>query len=246
MRLRLARLAHPPGTANPATDHEPAAYPPGLPPPAEAPVTVVECETDERPEAPEPADSPFTIAAVPRRVLALAAVAVLVLAGLVAWWSWPRPEPVAVPVEAAVSEAGPAAMLVVSVAGKVRRPGLVEVPPGSRVADALAAAGGVADPADLGMLNLARKVVDGELIIVGPATAGTGTGGPGAGHTAPVNLNAATVAELDGLPGVGPVLAQRIVDHRDAEGPFASIEELRQVDGIGAARFADLKDRVTV
>ncbi|HEY1174741.1 MAG TPA: SLBB domain-containing protein, partial [Phytomonospora sp.] len=189
MRRRLAQLAHPPGP--PPT--KPAAYPPDLPPPAEATVTVVECETAE--PAPEEAttDAPLTIAALPRRILALAAVGVLVLAGLVAWWSWPRPEPVAAPAQTAASEPGPTAPLIVSVAGAVRRPGLGEVPPGSRVADAIAAAGGVADPTDLGLLNLARKVVDGELIIVGADTAtGAAATGPGGG---PHNRNAATAPE---------------------------------------------------
>jgi len=260
MRRRLASLAHPPGalpaanrpaaavpptTRKAAGSRDDAPYPPDLPPPEKAPVTVVECEraeTSDPPAADTP--SPFTIPAVPRRILAFAAVAVLLVATVVAWFSWPRPEAVAEPTEVVTGGPTPAAtLLVVSVAGKVRRPGLVEVPVGSRVADAIAAAGGVADPADLGLLNLARKVVDGELIVVGATGTGSGTGSQAAG---PINLNAATVTDLDTLPGVGPVLAQRIVDYRDANGGFASVDELRQVDGIGAARFADLKDQVTV
>ncbi|MEV0650892.1 ComEA family DNA-binding protein [Phytomonospora sp. NPDC050363] len=198
-----------------------------------------------------------TVGALPRRVLAVVAAGVVVVAGVVAWLSWPRPEavtPVGGGVEQVATASAPVVMLVVSVAGEVRRPGLVEVPPGSRVADAIAAAGGVRDPADVGLLNLARKVVDGELIVVGSTATGPGRpggGAPGApavpgANPAPVNLNAATVAELDTLPGVGPVLAQRIVDYRDANGGFTTVDQLRQVDGIGSARFADLKDRVTV
>lgn len=266
MRRRLASLAHPPGALSsdirpanlrPANVRpakgEPAPFPPDLPPPEKAPVTVVECEraeTAEPPSATPDDDTPsaFAISAVPRRILAFAAVAVLLVAAVVAWLSWPRPEAVAEPTEVLTSGPAPAAaLLVVSVAGKVRRPGLVEVPPGSRVADAIAAAGGVADPADLGLLNLARKVVDGELIVVGTTGTGTGTGtSTGSQAAGPINLNAATITDLDTLPGVGPVLAQRIVDYRDANGGFASVDELRQVDGIGTARFDDLKDQVTV
>lgn len=234
MRRRLAALAHPKAAAP---------YPDDLPAPEKAPVTVVECEPPKA-DAPDPGSpSPFAIPTVPRRVLAIAAAAVLLIAGVVAWLSWPRPEAITEPTEVITGGPAPAmTLLVVSVAGNVRHPGLVEVPPGSRVADAIEAAGGVTDPADLGLLNLARKVVDGELIVVG-ATGTTSAGAQGAG---PINLNAATVTDLDTLPGVGPVLAQRIVDYRDANGGFASVEELRQVDGIGAARFEDLKDRVTV
>jgi competence protein ComEA len=133
---------------------------------------------------------------------------------------------------------------VVAVAGKVRRPGLVRLPDGARVADALEAAGGVLPGADPGLVNLARKVTDGEQILVGldaPGASGAGpAGAPAAGQ--PVNLNTATAGQLDQLPGVGAVLAQRIVDRR----PYKSVDELREVDGIGEARFQKLKKLVTV
>jgi len=139
------------------------------------------------------------------------------------------------------------------VAGKVRRPGLVRLPAGARVADAITAAGGPLPGTDVSLLNLARKVVDGELILVGvPAPSGgnpTQAPGPGGAPGVPggkVNLNTATLAQLDALPGVGPVLAQRIIDHRERQGPFRSVGDLRQVDGIGAARFNQLEDLVTV
>jgi competence protein ComEA len=121
----------------------------------------------------------------------------------------------------------------------VQRPGLVELPAGSRVADALAAAGGALPETDLSTLNLARKVTDGELITVGVPTP---SGGPGA----PLNLNTATVAELEALPGVGPVLAQRIVDYRDEHGGFRTVDELNDVPGIGEATFRELEPRVAV
>jgi competence protein ComEA len=214
-----------------------------------------------------------------RGVKALAAVAAVVvaLAAVLAWRARPRIDAVAPPAfGAAGSSAGPdgggggvqasvpaatardgassAAEVVVAVGGKVRKPGLVRLPPGARVADALTAAGGADPGVDVAMLNLARKVVDGELILVGvtpsPGVAlGTGpavasTGGAAAGG--PVNLNTATLADLDGLPGVGPVLAQRILDARDAQGGFRSVGDLRKVNGIGDARYEQLKDLVTV
>jgi competence protein ComEA len=179
------------------------------------------------------------------------AVLACAVAGWSAWRARPRPETVeAVQVSAGLPVSGspsPAAVVVVAVAGAVRRPGLVRLPSGARVADAVAAAGGVRPGTDLGTLNLARRLVDGELVTVGgvaPA-AGSPPGTAGA-HGALVDLNTATVGELDSLPGVGPVLAQRIVDHRTQHGPFATVDQLREVDGIGESRFAELRNRVTV
>ncbi|KOG52720.1 DNA-binding protein [Streptomyces virginiae] len=150
--------------------------------------------------------------------------------------------------------AGGAARIVVDISGKVRDPGVRRLPAGSRVEDALAAAGGVRPGTDTTGLNRARVLVDGEQVVVGapaqPAVAGAAGGpGPGAGPgpgpgPGPLSLGSATVAQLDGLPGVGPVLAQHIVDFRTARGGFRSVEELRQVDGIGERRFADLRTLV--
>ena len=168
---------------------------------------------------------------------ALAAVAVLVAlgAGVLAWRSRPSVEPVESPIVTATP-----AMLVVAVAGQVQRPGLVTLPVGARVADAIEAAGGVLPGTDLGTLNLARKLVDGELVTVGVSSAEAETAG------GLVNLNTATVATLQTLPGVGPVLAQRIIDYREQHGGFASVDELRRVTGIGEAKFAELQAWVTV
>ncbi|MFD3697646.1 helix-hairpin-helix domain-containing protein [Streptomyces sp. NPDC058646] len=143
---------------------------------------------------------------------------------------------------------GSGSPVVVDVSGKVREPGVRRLPAGSRVEDALAAAGGVRPGTDTTGLNRARVLVDGEQVLVGapaepqqpPGGARPGTG-PGAG---PISLGSATVEQLDGLPGVGPVLAQHIVDFRTARGGFRSVEELRQVEGIGERRFADLRTRV--
>jgi competence protein ComEA len=197
--------------------------------------------------------------------VALVAVAMLaaLVVGVYVWHDRPQPQPVAAPppVSAAdpVTSAGPsvpAASLVVAVTGKVRHPGVVSVPAGARVIDVLKAAGGPLPGADLAMLNLARKVADGELVAVGvpvpaadvPAAAGdTGANPAGAGAPAqPVDLNTATLAELDTLPGVGPVLAQRILDWRTAHGQFASVDQLADVPGIGDSRMAQLRDLVRV
>ncbi|MFJ4471046.1 helix-hairpin-helix domain-containing protein [Streptomyces sp. NPDC089424] len=149
----------------------------------------------------------------------------------------------------------PVAEIVVDVSGKVREPGIHRLPAGSRVADALKAAGGVRPGTDVEGLNRARFLVDGEQVVVGaPATAavpaapavpggGVPAGGAGA-PAAPVSLNTATAEQLDTLPGVGPVLAQHIIDHRTRHGGFRSVDELREVDGIGERRFADLRDLV--
>ena len=144
------------------------------------------------------------------------------------------------------------AEIVVDVSGKVRHPGIHRLPPGSRVVDALRAAGGVRSGASTDGLNRARFLVDGEQVVVGgpaapapgPADAAAGgQTGSGAG-AAPVALNTATVDQLDTLPGVGPVLAQHIVDYRTQHGGFRSVDELREVNGIGDRRFADLRNLV--
>jgi competence protein ComEA len=189
------------------------------------------------------------------RALAVVAVAVVAIAGYLAWQAAPRTEPVAAiaspgAVGTVIPTAGPSrsATLVVAVTGRVRRPGLVRLPDGARVADALDEAGGVLPDTDLSTVNLARRVADGELIAIGvpgvPA-AGEVAGGPAA-PTGKVNLNTGTLAQLDALPGVGPVLAQRIIDHRARRGQFRSVGDLRQVEGIGDAKYEQLKDLVTV
>ncbi|MET9744394.1 MULTISPECIES: ComEA family DNA-binding protein [Streptomyces] len=141
--------------------------------------------------------------------------------------------------------------IVVDVGGKVRHPGVHSLPAGSRVADALRAAGGVRPGTKTDGLNRARFLVDGEQVIVGasapapPPAAGPAPGAPaGAAPGAPVSLNTATTDQLDTLPGVGPVLAQHIVDYRTEHGGFRSVDELREVNGIGERRFADLRDLV--
>jgi competence protein ComEA len=148
---------------------------------------------------------------------------------------------------AAPSKAADSA-LVVSVVGKVRSPGLVAVPSGARVADALSAAGGALHGTDLTALNLARKLTDGEQLYVGIPAPPQAVPQQADAPTAPgkLNLNTASAEQLDTLPGVGEVTAKRIVDWRTQHGSFSSVDQLQEVDGIGATKFSRLRDQVTV
>jgi competence protein ComEA len=140
--------------------------------------------------------------------------------------------------------------LYVDVAGAVHRPGLYRLPPGSRINDALARAGGATAIADLNLVNRAAPVTDGEQVLVpekvAQATAGAAaaTGDPSA-PAGPVHLNSATAEQLDALPGIGPATAQRIIDYRTQHGPFTSVDELDSVSGIGPAKMAELRGLVT-
>jgi competence protein ComEA len=199
--------------------------------------------------------------------LVLVAVLAAVFAAVAVWTGRPQAEPVrglpAVVVDGAQPPSSPTSpptstssaasgTLVVSVSGRVARPGLVRVPDGARVADVVAAAGGALRGTDLTGLNLARRVNDGEQVAVGvPAAPDAGGAQPSASSVggAPqgkVDLNTATVTQLDALPGVGPITAQHIVDWRTRNGRFAKIEQLREVDGIGEHRFQQLRELVTV
>lgn len=175
----------------------------------------------------------------------------------------PVPGEAAMPADPVPAPAPPAE-LVVSVVGLVHNPGLVRLPPGSRVADAITAAGGTTVGADPTGLNLAQRLADGDQVRVGavdagapPAGSATVSGGgvpaaaPGTGITVrpagtPVNLNTATESELDALPGVGPVTAKAIIAWRATNGRFTAVEQLGEVDGIGPARLARLRELVTV
>ena len=235
----------------------------------------------------------------PGRTGAIALVLVVVVAAVVAaigvWAARPQVQPVgglptvssghggaaaAAPGTAApggpAPPAAPGSPVVVSVVGKVARPGLVRVTDGARVADAVDAAGGALPGVDMSVLNLARRVGDGEQIAVGvppasdaapgaapasgrepgaspgeplPASGstagGSGTGG-GAAPGGKVDLNKATAADLDALPGVGPATASKILDWRAKNGRFTRIEQLREVNGIGERRYAQLSPLVTV
>jgi len=139
-------------------------------------------------------------------------------------------------------------VLVVDVAGAVRRPGLYRLPKGARIADAIARAGGMGRRAAAASVNLAAPLADGEQVVVPSAGAGgiAAGGVPGGAPlpSAPVDLNSATVEQLDALPGIGPVTAQKIVDYRTEHGPFTSIDDLDAIPGIGAARIENLRGLV--
>jgi competence protein ComEA len=188
-----------------------------------------------------------------RRRLAVALAGGLVLAVLVAIGvsvssgGAEHEAPPLLPVAVATESASAAeASIVVSVVGLVTRPGLVTLPEGARVADALREVGGPTPGADLGALNLARRLADGEQIYVGvpPPPGAEPVPGAAPGVADKVDLNTATLAELDTLPGVGPVTAQRILDWRTEHGRFDSVEQLREIDGIGPSRFTKLQDLV--
>lgn len=196
-----------------------------------------------------------------RRAVGALALVGLVAALVAAFFLWrSRPVPVAAPppsgervavVASSPSPSAAAQTVVVDVGGKVRHPGVFTLPAGSRVIDAVEAAGGAKRGADTTGLNLARRLADGEQVLVGvpppgaaaPGGAGPAPGAPGASR---ISLNTATAEQLEELPDVGPVLAQRIVDYRTEHGGFRSVEELLDVSGIGDKTFAGLKDKVTV
>jgi competence protein ComEA len=158
------------------------------------------------------------------------------------------PEPVAAPLEP-VAEPPPRAVLVVHVVGGVRRPGLYRLREGARIADAVERAGGATRGAELAAVNLAAPLVDGVQILVPrrvtPRTGGSVPQGPAALGAGPVSLSSASVDELDELPGIGPITAQKIVDYRTEHGPFASVDDLDAVSGIGPARIEQLRELVT-
>jgi competence protein ComEA len=193
-----------------------------------------------------------------RSLWAVGLAAALLLA---AWTWWDRPQVDPVPAPPPPSTASPAptttsvgevartsTTVVVSVVGQVAQPGLVTLQTGARVADAIEAAGGLLPGADPASVNLAAVVADGQQIAVGVpgAPPGDGAGGPAGPSGGLVNLNTATGAELDSLPGIGPVLAERIVAYRTAQGPFASVDALDDVPGIGPTIAAGLAGLVTV
>lgn len=213
------------------------------------------------------------------RALLVVVVVAAALTALLFWRGWPRPiasesasdgaasaalgrveSPLSEPASTATPGAAGTVEIVVHVVGRVRRPGVVRLPPGARVSDAVAAAGGLRERTNPATINLARLLVDGEQVFVGvQATEGStaasgvagagGGGGPGTGANAQgtkLDLNAATADQLEALDGIGPVLAERIISYRTQNGRFSSVDGLRQVSGIGPKIFAALSDRVRV
>jgi competence protein ComEA len=173
-------------------------------------------------------------------VLAAAALALLVVAGRTLAGAGAAAEQPAQPLVAESPAAAP--KLVVHVAGAVRRPGLYRLAEGKRVADAVARAGGATAPADTAAINLAAPLADGMQVVVPRRAPGGGAATAAGGR---VSLSSATAAELDALPGVGPVTAQKILDYRADHGGFRSIDDLDAIPGIGPARIEQLRDVVS-
>jgi competence protein ComEA len=197
----------------------------------------------------------------PSRKRAIVVLAVLAGLGLLGGYGFAvraRPKATSVALSSNAEVSATPRRVFVHVGGAVRRPGVYHLREGSRVTTAIVAAGGASSDADLDSLNLAAKVKDGDKILVperggaqqqhggagGSATiAGSSDGGPA---TSKVNLNTAQAADLETLPGIGPSIAQRIVEYRNKHGGFRRVEDLLEVPGIGPKKFEELKDHVTV
>jgi competence protein ComEA len=189
----------------------------------------------------------FTLTRARAAAAAVGAIAVVLLAARFLLPPEPAPAPAAAPPGAAAPTKGPE--VVVHVVGAVRRPGLYRLEQGKRIADAVARAGGPAPRADQSAVNLAAPLADGQQVVVParppPASAAAGTAADGdTARGGPVHLNTATLEQLDALPGVGPVTAQKILDYRQAHGAFASVDELDAIAGIGPARLESLREVV--
>jgi competence protein ComEA len=263
VRARLAALFQP---ADPAGER--AAGPPGEPPephPADATEHL-------RPEGMERPRRRLTS----RHVAVMAALTLMAVVASVGWLLRAKAVPIAVAAapgtatlsisstapstsSAATPTTSPAvtATILVHVIGAVASPGLVKLPPGARVADAISAAGGLRGDADPAELNLAAVVSDGSQIVIGTTSAPRGEVREGASSTgggttgaatasAVIDLNTATLAQLDSIPGVGPVTAQAILDYRTKHGRFTKVDELQEVDGIGTKTYAQIAPHVRV
>ncbi len=190
------------------------------------------------------------LSGVSRRQLFGAAAAVSILLVLVIRHLGGSAAPAVTPLQAPPRAAKPAAakLLVIDVAGAVRHPGLFRLQAGSRIDDAIAAAGGPTAKAQLDAVNLAAPIADGEQVVVpGRGSVGTPAAGPpaaGSSPSGPLDLHTATAEQLDSLPGIGPVTAQKILDYRQAHGAFHSVAELEGVPGIGPGRLSQLKGLV--
>lgn len=181
------------------------------------------------------------------RTLVLTAVSLLIVAAIVAFsLKWRPAEPITIEPPAPTSTPEP---IQVYVSGAVARADVYILPPDSIVRDALEAAGGATGEADIEHLNLAQPLRDGDHVYVpriGEAPTPIPREGEGPSVVWPININTATQAELELLPGIGPALAQRIIEYRETHGPFATIEEIQNVSGIGSATFENIKDLITV
>jgi competence protein ComEA len=189
-------------------------------------------------------------------IAGLIVVVVLLLGGAGLWYARSLPKPVAIEASTLPGAAQPVASgsptpapLIVDVAGAVHRPGVYEFLEGDRIVDAIERAGGPLPKADLSLLNLAAPLTDGTQILVpkaGVAAPGVPTGTGSGTASGLINVNSATAAELEALSGIGEVLAATIVEYRTQNGPFASVDDLLDVSGIGPATLEEIRDQVTV
>jgi competence protein ComEA len=187
-------------------------------------------------------------------IIGLLAVVALTLGGGVLWYLRSLPQPVEVRAadraQAARTSPSPSVPVLVDVAGFVRKPGVYEFVEGDRVIDAIEAAGGPRKGAELTGLNLASPLTDGQQVLVPEPVPASGTSVPGTTTAADgsvlVNINSADATALEGLSGIGEVLAQRIVDYREQNGPFATVDDLLDVSGIGDATLEEIRSEVTV
>jgi len=197
------------------------------------------------------ANAQVSLSSIQKKALIFVGIVALALSVLLLLSAQARPAADVIPA-APQSNSEPSsttAPLVIDVQGEVVNPGLYEVPLGSRVGDAIKAAGGVRKGVSTSSVNLARFLEDGEqLFVAGVDQNFSPTGGaiPSSTGGGKLNLNRASESELDGLPGVGPVLAKRIIAYRNENGNFSSVDELRKVSGIGPAKFGELQSFVTV
>lgn len=188
-------------------------------------------------------------------LVGLIVVLLALLGGAGLWYVRSLPRPVTIAqaragaAERLASPTPEAPPLIVDVAGAVREPGVYEFAEGDRVIDAIERAGGALAKADLSLLNLAAPLTDGTQILVpkaGPAVPGGSSTVPGGAGTGLLNVNTATATELEGLSGIGEVLAATIVEYRTENGPFASVDDLLDVSGIGPATLDEIRDQITV
>ena len=217
-------------------------------------------DSHTRPSAREVLDRLVIDLGLTPRSATIGAIVVIALAAG-AWWWWHDPPPSAaeasLPMAAAADASGPPTTLepvgevIAHAAGAVNRPGVYTLAAGSRVADLIDAAGGAVADADLDRVNLAAPLGDGSQVhvpVLGEASAGAPIGGEGVadGQAALIDLNTAGAEELETLPGIGPATSAAIIQHREDNGPFATVDGLIAVNGIGDAKLAALRDLVTV
>ncbi|MEY2798401.1 MAG: hypothetical protein RIS22_667 [Actinomycetota bacterium] len=197
------------------------------------------------------ANAQVSLSSIQKRALIFLGIVALALSVLLLLSAQARPaaDVIAAAPQSNSEPSSTTALLVIDVQGEVVNPGLYEIPFGSRVGDAIKAAGGVRKGVSTSSVNLARFLEDGEqLFVAGVDQNFSPTGGaiPSSTGGGKLNLNRASESELDGLPGVGPVLAKRIIAYRNENGNFSSVDELRKVSGIGPAKFGELQSFVTV